>query len=78
MTADNKFEISVKGMSCEHCEHAITSELSLVDGVDAVRVDIPRGLVWFFTEGGSPSEETIAAAIDDAGFTLLSGPSRAA
>ena len=33
--------LSVPDISCEHCEHAITSALSPVEGVRDVRVDIP-------------------------------------
>jgi copper chaperone CopZ len=35
----------VPDISCEHCEHAITSALTPVTGVRSVRVDIPERLV---------------------------------
>ena len=36
-----KVTLSVPDISCEHCERTITSALTLVAGVRAVRVDIP-------------------------------------
>ena len=37
--------LSVPDISCTHCEHAITSALQPIDGVESVRVDIPARLV---------------------------------
>ena len=34
--------LSVPGISCEHCERAITQALTAQPGVSAVQVDIPR------------------------------------
>jgi copper chaperone len=33
--------LNVPDISCEHCEHTITSTLQPVDGVRSVEVDIP-------------------------------------
>ena len=33
--------LNVPDISCEHCEHAITTALSPVNGVREVKVDIP-------------------------------------
>ena len=33
--------LNVPDISCEHCEHTITSALTPVDGVRTVKVDIP-------------------------------------
>ena len=33
--------LNVPDISCEHCEHTITSTLQPVDGIRTVRVDIP-------------------------------------
>jgi copper chaperone CopZ len=40
-----KATLVVPDISCEHCEHAITSALSPVAGIQAVRVDIDGHLV---------------------------------
>jgi copper chaperone len=36
-----KVTLSVPDISCEHCERTITNALAPVEGVRAVRVDIP-------------------------------------
>jgi len=33
--------LNVPDISCEHCEHTITSALSPVEGIRTVQVDIP-------------------------------------
>jgi copper chaperone CopZ len=60
---------AVTGMTCEHCVHAVTEELSSLEGVSQVRVDlVPRGasLVTVTSEGNVP-EQAVAAALDEAG-----------
>lgn len=59
----------VVGMTCHHCELAITAELSKLDGVTRVEVDVASGTV--VTESTAPLELTdVAAAIDEAGYEL--------
>ncbi|MFN8533608.1 MAG: heavy-metal-associated domain-containing protein [Dehalococcoidia bacterium] len=44
--------LSVPGISCEHCERAITNALTAEDGVQLVKVDIPAKTVRLsFDEG---------------------------
>ena len=57
---------TVPGMSCGHCERAVTGELSAVEGVDAVAVDLQTKLV---TVTGAPLDDaTLRAAIEEAGY----------
>jgi copper chaperone len=56
----------VEGMSCGHCQAAITQELTQVAGVDAVDVDLDAKLVH--VGGSEVSDEAVLAAIDDAGY----------
>ena len=59
----------VLGMSCHHCEVAVTAELSLIDGVAYVAVDVVAGTV--VVESTSPLDvDAVAAAVDGAGFEL--------
>lgn len=59
---------SVPGVSCAHCKHAIETEVSKVQGVDAVAVDVDAKTV---TVDGEALEETaIIAAIDEAGYEV--------
>jgi copper ion binding protein len=59
---------TVEGMSCQHCVDAITEEVTRVDGVSAVAVDLVGGTV---TVTGEPiDDEQVRAAIDEAGYTV--------
>ena len=59
---------SVPDISCGHCRDTITSEVSTVDGVESVSVDVKAKTV---TVVGEPlDEEAIVAAIDEAGYEV--------
>lgn len=60
----------VEGMTCDHCVHAVTTELLLVPGVEAVRVDLPSGTVEV-TSAKSLAEDDVREAVDEAGYTLI-------
>jgi copper chaperone CopZ len=55
---------SVPEVSCEHCVSAITTEVSPVDGVQSVDVDLEAKTVTVV--GGD--DGSIVAAIDEAGY----------
>ncbi len=60
---------SVPGVSCAHCRHAITTEVSTVPGVASVEVDLEAKTV---TVSGEPLDEpAIVAAIDEAGYEVV-------
>jgi copper ion binding protein len=60
----------VEGMTCDHCRNAVTSEVSAVPGVQAVTVDVKAGTVTVSAD--QPLDQSdIAAAVDEAGYTLL-------
>ena len=60
----------VEGMTCDHCRRAVTTEVSTVPGVQAVTVDIEAGTVTVSADQPVDQSE-IAAAVDEAGYTLL-------
>jgi len=65
---------AVTGMTCEHCARAVTEELSGLDGVSEVSVDlVPGGAsrVTVTSEAEVP-EQAVAAALDEAGDYRLS------
>ena len=65
---------TVAGMTCEHCVRAVTDELTKLDGVEAVDIDLATGRVE--VRSGQPLEEaTVAAAVDEAGYELTSASS---
>jgi copper chaperone CopZ len=57
---------AVPGVSCDHCKQSIESEVSTVDGVVAVEVDVEAKLVT--VSGGD--DAAIRTAIDDAGYDI--------
>jgi copper chaperone CopZ len=57
---------SVPGISCDHCKHAIESEVGGVSGVVGVDVDIEGKSVT--VSGGD--DAAIRAAIDQAGYDI--------
>ena len=63
----------VEGMTCAHCERAVVQELMGVAGVRSVAVDlVPQGIsVVTVTGDDMPSRTQVAAAVDEAGYTLV-------
>jgi copper chaperone CopZ len=59
---------SVPGLSCEHCERAVTSELLAVEGVDAVLVDLQTKLIT--VRGPALDDSLLRAAIAEAGYDV--------
>jgi len=68
---------AVTGMTCEHCVHAVTSELSDIDGVCAVTVDlVPGGSSRVTVASDAPlPADAVSAALDEAGGYQISGRS---
>ena len=65
-----RFEVA--GMTCEHCVASITEELSALDGVEAVSVDLKPGAASTVVVNASRalSGAEVRAAVEDAGYTL--------
>ena len=60
---------TVTGMTCEHCVASVTEEITEIDGVTAVTVDLPTGAVTV-TSTTSIDEAHIRAAVEEAGYHL--------
>ncbi|HZG05619.1 MAG TPA: heavy-metal-associated domain-containing protein [Streptomyces sp.] len=60
----------VSGMTCGHCEGAVTTEVSAIDGVTDVKAVAATGLVTV-TSTGEPDDEAVRAAVDEAGYELV-------
>ena len=58
----------VPGMTCDHCKLAVTEEVTKVDGVAAVSVDLDAKLVRI--DGGA-DHAALVAAIDEAGYDAV-------
>ncbi len=63
--------LSVPDVSCEHCVKTIDGALGSVQGVQAVKTDIPTKTVQLSYDPGQVSMEKIELALDDAGYMKL-------
>ncbi len=61
---------TVTGMTCGHCVKAVTEEISAIPGVSDVAVELESGLVTVTAET-DPTADAVAAAVDEAGYTLV-------
>jgi copper chaperone CopZ len=61
---------TVAGMTCGHCQRAVTDEISSVDGVESVSVDLASRTVTV-TASRPVDRADIAAAVDEAGYALI-------
>lgn len=60
---------TITGMTCGHCVTAVTHALQSIPGVAGVDIELPTGVVTV-TSATPVDHEQLAAAIDDAGYTL--------
>jgi copper chaperone CopZ len=60
----------VTGMTCAHCQRAVTEQIAAVDGVESVTVDLATATVTV-TASQPVDRADIAAAVDEAGYTLV-------
>ena len=60
---------TVIGMTCGHCVASVTEEVSKLDGVTAVEVDLASGQVTISSDAPLDSR-AVAAAVDEAGYAV--------
>jgi copper chaperone CopZ len=65
-------EYAVTGMSCEHCERSVGTEVGALPGVTAVEASAATGVVRV-TSDAPLAVDDVAAAIDEAGYELVRG-----
>ena len=62
---------TVTGMSCDHCAHAVTTEVSSLPGVATVDVDLVTGRVVVVSD--QPVDDgAVRAAVEEAGYEVAS------
>ena len=60
---------SVAGMTCAHCQAAVSAEVGGIPGVTSVEVNLADGLV---TVGGDGfTDEDVRAAVEEAGYEVV-------
>ncbi|TQM38017.1 heavy-metal-associated domain-containing protein [Pseudonocardia cypriaca] len=60
---------TVTGMTCGHCVASVTEEISELDGVTDVAVDLPTGAVTV-TSTKPLDNADVRAAVEEAGYQL--------
>lgn len=63
--------LKVGGMSCQHCQQAVTKALMGLDGVQEVKVDLKEGLVKVVYNPIEVGLPEFKEAIEDAGYEVL-------
>lgn len=61
-------DLTIGGMSCQHCVRAVRQALEAVPGVTVTRVDVGSATVSFDAAQASPA--VVAAAVTDAGYEV--------
>ncbi len=62
---------TVTGMTCGHCVASVTEEITEIDGVTDVAVDLPTGAVTV-TSHQPLDQAQVRAAVEEAGYQLAS------
>jgi copper chaperone CopZ len=65
--------LHVSGMTCGHCVNAVTEELTALDGVRSVDVELVAGGTSTVTvTSATPLDDgAVVAAVDEAGYALV-------
>lgn len=65
--------IKVGGMTCGHCVHAVTAELTALPAVTDVAVDLHAGATSTvtITSDAPLADDDVRAAIDQAGYVVV-------
>ncbi|MFO8099955.1 MAG: heavy-metal-associated domain-containing protein [Salinibacter sp.] len=68
MSTTQKNTLSIDGMHCDHCVDAVQDALEAIDGVTVESVAVGTATVTY--DPSVVSHNQLAAALDDAGYTL--------
>lgn len=69
-------EVLVDGMTCSHCVMSVQEEISAIEGVDSVSVDLNAGGTSKVTiHSAAPIDAArVRAAVEEAGYALAGTP----
>jgi mercuric ion binding protein len=71
LAAPPAYKLRVDGLACPFCAYGIEKQLSKLEGVARIDVDIAKGAVTVkLNEGATLDEAAAKAAVKRAGFTL--------
>ncbi|WP_175410275.1 heavy-metal-associated domain-containing protein [Streptomyces sp. TRM64462] len=69
-TGDVTTVYEVKGMTCGHCEGAVSEEVAAIAGVTSVQAAAATGRVTVVS-GAPLDDEAVRTAVDEAGYELV-------
>ncbi len=58
-------ELTITGMTCDHCQHAVKGALESVAGVEGAQVDLAAGTAQV---DGSADVGALVAAVEEEGY----------
>lgn len=66
-------EVRVDGMTCEHCERAVMAEVSALESVTSVEIELRPGdqSIVRIASDTALDVQDIAAAIEEAGYQVV-------
>jgi copper chaperone CopZ len=64
----DSLQLTVTGMTCDHCKASVTEALQACTGVGEVSVDLKKGVVS--VSGGDLQTDELIIAIEKAGFSV--------
>ena len=68
--AKQTLDLTVEGMSCQHCVHAVKRSVAALAGVDKVDVSLEKKSVTVGFDPGVTSLQAIKTAIEGQGYTV--------
>lgn len=66
-------KITVKGMTCSHCEQSVEKGLADVDGILKVKADADADSVVIFYKGDVPDLNKVHQKVVDLGYEVVDG-----
>ncbi len=68
--AEKSMDISVAGMTCNHCKMSVESALKTLDGVTSAEVDLAANKVAVEFDDSKVSFDDLKKAIEEAGYEV--------
>jgi|AntAceMinimDraft_11_1070367.scaffolds.fasta_scaffold03251_2 copper ion binding protein len=68
-----EYTVSVEGMTCDHCVSAVTKEITALDGVSGVSIELnTTGISRVSVSAQAPvSDEALRDAVAEAGYETV-------
>ena len=66
-------EYQVTGMSCSHCEHAVSTEVGQIAGVEHVEISAASGRLIVVSSAPVDTAQVVAA-VEEAGYEAVRTP----